>query len=637
MFRAHDPERDCPVAVKLFTLDLPPERVHQLVAEFEWLIAATLDHPALTAPIAAGIVDASAYLVCDFVDAQSLDLVVREHGAAPPVHAARVATQLAGALDFAAAVNVVHGALHPRDILLSANEVRITGVGVSRALESVGVTPPVRRPYAAPERADNQPWDRRADIFSLAALVHELLWARRITMAGDDVTATITATGGGDLAALRAAFARAFAVDPAARFATALEFADALSQAVPDTTSPATEILLPSVPIEDNLESHAGPTSPETPDTAPEPMLPLDDETTIVAAGPPSRVFSSRRRAERKKEVDEEATLVGVRPAAPDVDLKAAEEQRYQDVEVAPSIVEPILQEQPKPPATGESEAGAHGAGAHSGGLPTPDDDAATIIRAPRFRHESPSSRWPVAAALAIGIGIGFLSGYIVASRERAELVSAAVATPATPTAPAGAAPTSGREFTESAVTPGAQKTAPGAQNQPATGNQSPKSATGRVLVRSTPAGARVLIDGRDYGVTPIAVRELSDGAHDIRVTRDGYAPADRRVVITASRPAQSITVPLDRASASAAAPDRPPAAVGGIDRYVGRLVVDSRPTGAQVFVDGKLAGRTPLSMRDVRAGEHVIRLEHDGYRRWSSSVRVVAAEQNRVTASLER
>jgi hypothetical protein len=55
------------------------------------------------------------------------------------------------------------------------------------------------------------------------------------------------------------------------------------------------------------------------------------------------------------------------------------------------------------------------------------------------------------------------------------------------------------------------------------------------------------------------------------------------------------------------------------------------------VFLDGRAVGSTPLSMREVRAGEHAVRLEHDGYRRWSGSVRVVAAEQNRVTASLER
>jgi hypothetical protein len=66
-------------------------------------------------------------------------------------------------------------------------------------------------------------------------------------------------------------------------------------------------------------------------------------------------------------------------------------------------------------------------------------------------------------------------------------------------------------------------------------------------------------------------------------------------------------------------------------------LTVDSRPTGARVFLDGRLVGTTPLTIAAVPAGEHAIRLERDGYRRWSSSVRVVAAEQNRVTASLER
>jgi hypothetical protein len=78
-------------------------------------------------------------------------------------------------------------------------------------------------------------------------------------------------------------------------------------------------------------------------------------------------------------------------------------------------------------------------------------------------------------------------------------------------------------------------------------------------------------------------------------------------------------------------------AASGTAGRFVGSLNVESRPTGARVFLDGKLIGTTPLAMPGVPAGEHAIRLEHDGYHRWSSSVRVVASESNRVTASLER
>ena len=75
------PARERLVAVKLFKLDLPPERAHQLVAEFERLIAADLSHPAMAAPLATGISGVSAYLAQDYVAADSLDLVVREYGA----------------------------------------------------------------------------------------------------------------------------------------------------------------------------------------------------------------------------------------------------------------------------------------------------------------------------------------------------------------------------------------------------------------------------------------------------------------------------------------------------------------------------------------------------------------------------
>ena len=111
-----------------------------------------------------------------------------------------------------------------------------------------------------------------------------------------------------------------------------------------------------------------------------------------------------------------------------------------------------------------------------------------------------------------------------------------------------------------------------------------------------------------------------------MRITQDGYAPEERRIVISTTRPAQSMTVALARARAAA------PAA-----RFTGALAVDSRPAGARVFMDGKLVGTTPMALPSVPAGSHAIRLEHDGYRRWSSSVRVVASENNRVTASLER
>ena len=95
------------------------------------------------------------------------------------------------------------------------------------------------------------------------------------------------------------------------------------------------------------------------------------------------------------------------------------------------------------------------------------------------------------------------------------------------------------------------------------------------------------------------------------------------------------MTVALNRSGAATAARERPqnPAT----PPTSGSLAVDSRPAGAQVFVDGALAGTTPLSLPQINAGDHAIRLERDGYRRWSSSVRIISGERNRVTASLER
>jgi hypothetical protein len=148
-----------------------------------------------------------------------------------------------------------------------------------------------------------------------------------------------------------------------------------------------------------------------------------------------------------------------------------------------------------------------------------------------------------------------------------------------------------------------------------------------------------VFVDGREEGRTPLAIRELGRGEHRVRVVRDGYATEERRITITASRPAQAMTVPLSPARVAQVPAERMPipATPGTTGRFVGALTVDSRPSSAKVFIDGKLAGSTPLQLAGLDAGEHVVRIELDGYRRWSSSVRVVASEQNRVTASLEK
>jgi hypothetical protein len=70
---------------------------------------------------------------------------------------------------------------------------------------------------------------------------------------------------------------------------------------------------------------------------------------------------------------------------------------------------------------------------------------------------------------------------------------------------------------------------------------------------------------------------------------------------------------------------------------FVGSLVVVSRPTGATVSLDGRVVGTTPLTLPEVAAGSHAVKLELDGYRTWSVAAEVVSGQQKRVSASLER
>jgi hypothetical protein len=340
-----------------------------------------------------------------------------------------------------------------------------------------------------------------------------------------------------------------------------------------------------------------------------EPQLPLDAVTA-----PP----------ERHEDFDVETA-----------DLRAAEEQRFVDIEMAPAI----------PPDNSEAPFADHA-----------DDrghdlfEAPSVLEAPigppvglitagaeplTVLDRSRSAVWPLALALMLGIVLGFAAGFGfsvgVPSTSRSD------------SAPAPAPPP-GREFTEGTVPAPAKPIVPAPDAKPkrdlAKAPAVPRpDLIGRLLIRSMPAGARVFVDDRDVGRTPAAVRDVAVGAHRVRVTHDGYATQERSVVISRRRPTQAMTIALKppaaatknaRAGAAPTAP-RPTAAVGGA------LVVDSRPSGAKVFVDGRPVGTTPLALPSVSAGEHTIRLEHDGYKNWSSSVNVAGPGSTRVTASLER
>jgi serine/threonine protein kinase len=614
VFRAYEPERDRLVAVKVFRLDLPPERVHQLVGEFDRLIEAGLRHPAIATPVATGLNGVVAYLAQDFFSGDSLDIVLRENGPMSIAEALRVARQLAEGLDFAAERQVQHGALNPRDVLLSPETACIAGFGITRALEHIGAATPIRRPYTSPERVIGEAWDRRADVFSLAAVVYEMLWGRRLVGTGMQAMEAMTLLPGTHLTALQAAFASALAEQPVDRFQTALEFVESLEHAAsPEMTR-----------VDSNVADAglAGPDLIEPLRTVPpgrfehvEPMLPLEDETPEHEAA-----FAPDR--EPILEMPEPEPALEMLNAEPALEIKA-----------------PLLDEREPAAARPESRPAAP---------PFLTPSSTFLSSTPSPAPSSTSSLvWPIGLACLVGIAIGFGVGYTVGMRDRASVSLTTGERPPAPTAPTSPAD---RTFTEStvdnqaaaAVKPANEPRLPPQESAPVV------PFSGRVVVRSTPAGARVFVDGRDRGAAPATVTGLGQGEHRIRIVHDGYTTAERRVVLSPERPSQTFTVPLAKApvapkasgSQTAKSPlvtPKPSASEPAKADEAGLLVLDSRPTGATVFLDGRAVGKTPLSMPGVKPGDHTVRFELTGHYPWTASINVVGGTSTRVGGSLEK
>jgi hypothetical protein len=235
-----------------------------------------------------------------------------------------------------------------------------------------------------------------------------------------------------------------------------------------------------------------------------------------------------------------------------------------------------------------------------------------------------------------VGAGFGFAAGYMARPR-------ALQSGPAQEIAPAGA---------DNELKPAAPAPAPGTSatgKAPTSAPKAPKAPEaltkiGRLLIRSTPSGASVEVDGVARGVTPLALQELDLGGRQITVSRPGYVSEERRIVLTKARPSRSMEVRLSPPEPPKRAPStaresgpRPatPASLGKPAVTTGALAIESLPSGAAVAVNGKPGGTTPVTISDLPPGEYRVTITLQGYRPFATTVRVVAGERARAAARL--
>ncbi|GGN03664.1 S-layer-like protein [Thermus composti] len=141
-----------------------------------------------------------------------------------------------------------------------------------------------------------------------------------------------------------------------------------------------------------------------------------------------------------------------------------------------------------------------------------------------------------------------------------------------------------------------------------------PEPRQGTLSVASTPPGAEVYVDGALRGRTPLSLR-LPEGRYRLELRLEGYEPyrAEVRVPSGETVRVSARLVPLPRR---------------------GTLQLDSRPQGAEVYLDGRFLGRTPLR-EEVEAGRHELRLLAPGYAEYRAQVEVRPRESLRLFVEL--
>ncbi len=268
VFRGFDPGIGRPVAIKVIRSQqfaLEEEKAAQKVRfAREAAAAGKLSHPNIVTIYQLGEHDEFQYLVMELVSGSSLGQSLAGGEPLDPKAALAMLAQVAGALDYAHAEGVVHRDIKPANILVQPNgKIKLTDFGIARmssqTITQTGMimgTPA----YMSPEQIMAAKVDGKADQFSLAVMAHQMLSGRRPFEAPTDqalmfqiVQAPPTALHLANPrlpATCSEAVHRALAKEPSQRYATCVEFIDALKQSMEPEKQEAAPEDYPGLPLQ---------------------------------------------------------------------------------------------------------------------------------------------------------------------------------------------------------------------------------------------------------------------------------------------------------------------------------------------------------------------------------------------------
>ena len=180
VYLAHDEDLDRPIALKILADNLAGDATFRDRFEREARLAARLSHPNVVRVFDVGESDGRPFIVMEYVEGDTLADELVRHGPLPPARAVELALQICSGLEAAHASGLVHRDVKPRNLLLRPDGVlKIADFGIARAAESTRVTEIGTilgtAAYLAPEQAQGLEATPAADLYSVGAVLYELL------------------------------------------------------------------------------------------------------------------------------------------------------------------------------------------------------------------------------------------------------------------------------------------------------------------------------------------------------------------------------------------------------------------------------------------------------------------------------
>lgn len=183
VFRATDLVLDRVVALKLITPTAGEDPLFRTRFAQECRLAAAIDHPHAVQIFHAGEDEGLLYLTMRYVDGPDLRRLLRDEGCFEPARAVALLDQIAGALDEAHRLGLVHRDVKPANVLVEkgirGEQAYLSDFGLTKPTVEDSVTrtafPVGTVDYIAPEQARGGEVDARADVYSLGCLLFHVL------------------------------------------------------------------------------------------------------------------------------------------------------------------------------------------------------------------------------------------------------------------------------------------------------------------------------------------------------------------------------------------------------------------------------------------------------------------------------